>query len=118
MKKSTFGLLATAAMLLTPIAAFAQDSQQNLQINRSDAAAVGIGNYINQNTLQSSDQTQLDINGYGYGSPSTQTSVQDNANAASAVGEYNLINQGVIQDNNQTSTDIDTYYPSYYPAHY
>ena len=90
MKKSTFGLIATAALVFTPIAAFAQDSQQNLQINRSDAAAVGIGNYINQDTLQHSDQTQLDINGYM--TPSTQTSVQDNANAASTVGEYNLIN--------------------------
>ena len=37
MKKSTFGFIATAAMLITPMAAFAQDAQQNLQINRSDA---------------------------------------------------------------------------------
>ena len=117
MKKSTFGLLATAALIFTPVAAFAQDSQQNLQINRSDAAAVGVGNYINQDTLQQSQQHQLDINGYGYATPSTQTSVQDNANAASAVGEHNLINQGVVQDNNQTSADIDTY-PAYYPPSY
>ena len=118
MKKSTFGLLATAAMLLTPVAAFAQDSQQNLQINRSDAAAVGVGNYVNQTTGQFSNQTQLDINGYGYGSPSTQTSVQDNASAASAVGEYNVIDQGVRVRNSQTSVDIDSYYPSYSPTHY
>ncbi len=109
MKKSTFGLLATAALIFTPVAAFAQDSQQNLQINRSDAAAVGVGNYINQATGQFSNQNQVDINGYGYGTPSTQTSIQDNANAASTVGEYNVIDQGVIQDNGQTNVDIDSY---------
>ena len=110
MKKSTFGLIATATMLLTPISAFAQDSQQNLQINRSGAAAVGVGNYINQDTLQHSQQNQLDINGYI--TPSTQTSVQDNANAASTVGGYNSIHQGVIQDNDQTNVGISSYdYP-------
>ena len=115
MKKSTFGLLAATALIFTPVAAFAQDSQQNLQINRSDAAAVGVGNYINQGTLQQSQQSQFDINGYA--TPSTQTSVQDNANAASAVGDYNLINQGVVQDNDQTNGSIDTY-PGYYPPSY
>ena len=118
MKKSTFGLLATAALVLTPFAAFAQDSQQNLQINRSDAAAVGVGNYINQTTGQFSNQTQVDVGGYGYDSPSTQTSVQDNASAASAVGAYNAIDQDVHQVNGQSNVDIDTYYPSHYPAHY
>ena len=107
MKKSTFGLLATAAMILTPVAAFAQDSQSNLQINRSNAAAVGVGNFVNQNTTQQSYQDQFDINGYH--SPSSQNSIQDNASNASAVGEYNVINQGASQYSGQTNTDINTY---------
>lgn len=55
MKKSTFGLLATAAMLLTPVAAFAQDYQENLQINHSAGSASGYGNFVNQNTTQNNN---------------------------------------------------------------
>ena len=109
MKKSTFGLLATAAMLLTPVAAFAQDAQSSLQINRSDAAAVGKGNFVNQATSQTSFQDQFDYDGYYYGEPSVQNNIQDNASAASAVGEYNRINQGTHQFSGQTNTDIDSY---------
>ena len=105
MKKSTFGLLATAAMLFTPIAAFAQDSQQNLQINRSDAAAVGVGNFVNQTTNQTSFQDQFDYDGY-YGEGSAQSNIQDNGSAASAVGEYNVINQGTDQFSSQNIIDI------------
>jgi hypothetical protein len=110
MKKSTFGLLASLSLVLTPVAAFAQDSQQNLQINQSGAAAVGEGNYIQQTTDQYSNQTQLGINGYG--EPSSQTSVQDNLSEASAVGGYNVINQGVYQENGQTNADVNAY-PEY-----
>ena len=108
MKKSTFGLIATAAMILTPVTAFAQDAQSNLQINRSDAAAVGVGNFVNQNTLQESFQSQYDYDGY-YGEGSSQSSIQDNASAASAVGEYNVVNQGTHQYSGQSNTDIDSY---------
>ena len=108
MKKSTFGIIATAAMLFTPVAAFAQDSQQNLQINRSDAAAVGVGNYVNQDTTQTSFQDQFDYDDY-YGDGSAQSNIQDNASAASAVGEYNVVNQVTDQYSGQTNTDIDSY---------
>ena len=108
MKKSTFGLIATAAMILTPVAAFAQDSQSNLQINRSDAAVVGIGNFVNQNTVQESYQSQFDYDGY-YSEPSAQQSIQDNASGAAAIGEYNLVNQGTHQVSGQSSTDIESY---------
>ena len=111
MKKSTFSLLATAALLFTPVAAFAQDSQQNLQLNRTAGAAVGEGNYVNQTTDQMNYQTQYDVNGYG--SPSTQTSVQDNISEASAVGNYNAIDQNVYQQNDQYNSNMDTYYPQY-----
>ena len=107
MKKSTFGIIATVAMLFTPVAAMGQDSQQNLQINRSNGAAVGVGNFVNQNTDQVSHQDQFDINGYY--SPSSQSNIQDSASNASAVGEYNVINQGTSQYSGQTNTTIDTY---------
>jgi hypothetical protein len=98
MKKSTFGLIATAAFIFTPVAAFAQDSQQNIQVNQNAAAAVGEGNFVNQTVDQYSDQTQLGVNDYV---PSTQTSIQDNLSEASAVGEYNVINQETYQQNSQ-----------------
>ena len=108
MKKSTFGFIATAALVLAPMTAFAQDSQSNLQINRSDAAAVGVGNYVNQTTTQQSFQDQFDYDGY-YSEPSVQNSIQDNASAASAVGEYNVINQGTSQYSGQSNTNIESY---------
>ena len=108
MKKSTFGLIATAAMLFTPVAAFAQDSQSNLQINRNAGAAAGYGNVVNQQGTQVNYQDQFDLNGY-YPEGSAQSSIQDNANVGSAVGEYNLVNQGGTQVNGQTNTDIDSY---------
>jgi hypothetical protein len=113
MKKSTFGLLASVALVFTPVAAFAQDSQQNLQINNSAAAAVGEGNFVNQTVDQYSNQTQLGVNGYGYTEPSSQMSVQDNLSEASAVGEYNVINQETYQQNGQFNGSVDTYYPQY-----
>jgi hypothetical protein len=113
MKKSTFGLLATVALIFTPVAAFAQDSQQNLQINHSSAAAVGEGNFVNQTVDQYSDQSQYGINDYGYGDPSSQSSIQDNTSEAAAVGEYNTINQNTVQQNGQYNGSIDTYYPQY-----
>lgn len=117
MKKATFGLLATAALVLTPITAFAQDSQQSIQINRSNAAAVGQGNYINQTTDQMSNQSQLSIDSYGYGEPSSQMSVQDNISEASAVGNYNLVNQEVYQQNDQTNVNTDLYTDYYTPQY-
>ena len=109
MKTSTFGLLATIALIFTPVAAFAQDSQQNIEVNRSAAAAVGEGNFVNQTTDQTSYQDQYNVNGYGYGEPSSQMSVQDNISEASAVGRYNLVNQDVQQFNGQSNSNVDSY---------
>ena len=49
MKSSKLSLLATVAILFTPVAAFAQDSQVSVQGNQNSAAAIG---------------TQLDVGGY------------------------------------------------------
>lgn len=52
MKSSKLGLLATVAVFFTPVAAFAQDSQESLQINNSAGSAAGYGNVIYQDTTQ------------------------------------------------------------------
>ena len=118
MKKSTFGILATVALAFTPVAAFAQDAQTSVQTNSNSAAAVGYGNTILQNTDQYSNQTQVDVGGYGYGydAPDSQLSIQGNANEAAAIGGGNVIVQDADQYNNQTQVDVDGYgygYPHY-----
>ena len=113
MKKSTFGILATVALALTPVAAFAQDSQTSVQTNHNSAAAVGHGNAILQNADQYSDQTQLGVGGYGYDAPDSQLSIQGNTNEAAAVGNGNLIYQDADQYNNQTQVDVGGYIPHY-----
>ena len=89
--------------------AFAQNAQTSVQNSSNSAAAVGTGNYIEQNTLQHSDQTQLDVNGYP--TPSSQLSIQDNANSAAAIGNYNTIQQNTVQDSSQTNVDVGSYLP-------
>ena len=107
MKKSTFGILATVALALTPVAAFAQDSQVSVQDNSNSAAAVGHGNVIFQDATQASNQTQVDGYGYGYGydAPDAQLSIQGNSNEAAAIGNGNAIVQDATQLNNQTQVD-------------
>ncbi|MEL7407744.1 MAG: hypothetical protein AAFN00_12395 [Cyanobacteria bacterium J06558_2] len=106
MKKSTLALL-TTVIAFSPLAAFAQDSQQlgstssgnpsvaqaqtSIQQNTNSAAAVGTANFIQQDAVQTNIQDQLDLGGYGYTTPETQTSVQINANEAAAVGNFNVI---------------------------
>ncbi len=111
MKTSKLSLLATVAILFTPVAAFAQDSQVSVQNNSNSAAAVGTGNLIIQDTTQVSDQTQLGIGGYGYDAPDAQVSIQDNANSAAAIGHGNTIVQDADQYNTQTQIDVDGYLP-------
>ena len=111
MKSSKLSLLATVAILFTPVAAFAQDSQVNVQNNSNSAAAVGTGNLIIQDTTQVSDQTQLGIGGYGYDAPDAQVSIQDNANSAAAIGHGNAIVQDADQYNTQTQVDLGGYFP-------
>ena len=109
MKKSL--LIATAAIVFCPLTAFAQNAQTSIQNSSNSAAAVGTGNYIEQNTLQHSDQTQLDVNGYP--TPSSQLSIQDNANSAAAIGNYNAIQQNTVQDSSQTNVDVGSYLPNF-----
>jgi hypothetical protein len=112
MKKSTFGILATIALVCSPVAAFAQ--QVNIQKASNSAAAVGNGNTIFQNIDQTNFQNQFGAEGYF---PSTttqrQVSVQEASNAAAAVGNFNTIVQDVDQSNVQNQYDVNGYFPFY-----
>lgn len=110
MKNSTFGILATLALALSPVAAFAQDAQTSIQNNANSASAVGDANLILQNATQNSDQLQVGINDYA--NPSAQLSVQDNTNAGAAVGGYNIVDQNATQGNVQTQIDASQYIPT------
>jgi hypothetical protein len=109
MKKS-LGILATVALAFSPVAAFAQEVQTNIQGASNSAAAVGVGNYVNQNIDQTSFQDQLQVDGY-YPSadPQAQISVQDASNSGAAVGTGNFVNQDIDQYNQQFQTDVGGY---------
>ena len=122
MKSSKLSILATVAVLFTPVAATAGDSAINIQTNKNSAAAVGDANVILQQAHQNNRQVQVGVGkggypyGYGYGgykTPSTQTSVQGNVNEAAAIGKYNVVDQKANQNNHQTSVDVNKYIPSY-----
>ena len=111
MKKSTLSIL-TAVIAFSPLAAFAQDAQTSIQNNTNSAAAVGVGNVIQQNADQLSVQDQLDLGSYGIPStPDAQTSVQVNANEAAAVGNHNILLQDAAQTNVQDQVDVNQYLP-------
>ncbi len=115
MKKSTFGILATAALVLSPVAAFAQEAQTNIQRASNSAAAIGNGNNIFQNIEQTNFQNQFGADGYFPStSPQGQVSVQDASNAAAAVGNFNTIFQNVDQSNVQNQYDVNGYFPPYF----
>ncbi|MEM8722074.1 MAG: hypothetical protein AAGE84_22730 [Cyanobacteria bacterium P01_G01_bin.39] len=114
MKKSTLALL-TTVIAFAPLTALAQDTQTSIQNNTNSATAVGTGNFIRQNTNQTSIQDQLDLGTYGLPSvPDAQTSVQINANEAAAIGDYNLLDQNATQTNIQDQVDLNQYLPQGY----
>ncbi|MBE9168773.1 hypothetical protein IQ238_15070 [Pleurocapsales cyanobacterium LEGE 06147] len=109
MKKS-LSILATVALAFSPVAVFAQEVQTNIQGASNSAAAVGQGNFVNQNIDQASFQDQLQVDGYYYGAdPQAQISVQDASNSGAAVGTDNFVNQDIDQLNGQIQTDVGGY---------
>ena len=114
MKTTKLTILATVAILLSPLSALANDAQTNIQSNTNSAATVGHSNTILQNANQNSRQTQVDIEGYLNSTPSKQTSAQVNANEAAAVGNHNAVIQDARQNSAQTSVDVEKYIPSYH----
>ncbi len=120
MKTTKLGILATVAVLFTPVAALAGDAQTNLQINKNSAAAVGDANVLLQQAHQNNRQVQVGAKKgypYGYGSyktPSAQTSAQVNANEGATIGNHNVLRQSANQNNAQVNVDLQKYIPSYY----
>ncbi len=121
MKTAKLGILATMAVLFTPVAAFAGDTQTNIQTNKNSAAVVGNGNLLLQQAHQNNRQAQVGVRGgypYGYGAyktPSAQNNVQINANEAATIGNHNVVGQSAVQNNAQTNVDLKKYLPSYLP---
>jgi hypothetical protein len=109
--KKFAGIVATVALAFSPIAAFAQDTQTNIQRATNSAAAIGTGNVVNQNINQTNFQDQYGIDGYL--NPTGQTSVQDAANSGAAVGVGNYLNQNVDQYNQQGQVDVNSYINPY-----
>ena len=112
-KKSTLSIL-TTVIALSPLTAFAQDTQTSIQNNSNSAAAVGTGNLVIQNTDQLSVQDQLNLGAYGLpATPNAQTAVQVNANSAAAIGTGNVIGQDATQTSVQGG-DVNQYLPPSY----
>jgi hypothetical protein len=97
-----FGVIATVALTLFPIAVFAQETQINSQGASNSGVANGAGNLVIQNTDQDSLQNQVDVDGYYHGNdPQLQVNSQKGSNSGAAVGVGNNVIQNVDQDSLQ-----------------
>ena len=116
MNKSTFGLLATVALVLSPVAAFAQSTAVNNQNASNSAAALGANNFVQQDILQQNLQTQVGVDGYySPATPQLQISGQNAANAGVADGFGNVVDQSVYQTNDQFQGDVNGLVNPYLP---
>jgi hypothetical protein len=107
MLKKSFGLIATAALVLAPMTVFAQESQVNSQSAGNSGVASGSGNLLLQNQDQTSVQDQLGVDGYYNGSdPQTQINKQTGVNSGAAIGTDNVNVQNVDQLSDQIQTDV------------
>jgi hypothetical protein len=98
-----FGVIATVALTLSPLSAFAQQAQINSQGATNSGVASGVGNTVVQNVDQDSLQNQVDVDGYYHGNdPQLQVSKQDGSNSGAAVGYGNTMIQNVDQDSIQS----------------
>jgi hypothetical protein len=102
MFNKSFGLIATAALVFSPLAAFAGETQINSQNASNSAVAVGSGNTVIQNTDQMSIQDQFGAGGYYNGSdPQLQINQQNASNSGAAIGNGNTLIQNVDQFSGQ-----------------
>jgi protein involved in sex pheromone biosynthesis len=110
MKKS-LGILATLALTLSPVAAFANPQVQgNVQAGSNEALTQGYGNVTDQTVSNDLYQTQLDLDGYGL-DPQIQNSVQAGQNTGITQGYGNVTDQDVYNSADQWQSDID--FPGY-----
>ncbi|BAU64434.1 hypothetical protein STA3757_18060 [Stanieria sp. NIES-3757] len=105
MKKAAL-IISTLALTLSPVAAFAQQAQSNVQAGSNAAVTQGYGNYTNQAVSNDLTQTQLDVDGYGI-DPQIQQSVQAGQNQSATFGTGNVTNQGVYNSADQLQSDFD-----------
>ena len=119
MNKSTFGLLATVALVFSPVAAFAQSTAINNQNASNSAAAIGVNNFVQQDILQQNLQTQVGVDGFFPNTnPQVQISGQNADNAGAAIGQFNQLDQSVYQTNDQFQGDINGFTNPYLPFSY
>jgi hypothetical protein len=98
-----FGVIATVALTLSPVAVFAQETQVNSQGASNSGVASGAGNLVIQNVDQDSTQHQTDLDGYYHGNdPQLQINSQKGSNSGAAVGYGNDLIQNVDQDSVQS----------------
>ncbi|BAU67106.1 hypothetical protein STA3757_45160 [Stanieria sp. NIES-3757] len=109
MKKAAL-IISTLALALSPVAAFAQQAQSNVQAGSNAAVTQGYGNYTDQAVSNDLTQTQLDLGGYGI-DPQIQQSVQAGQNQSATSGIGNVTNQGVSNSADQFQSDINV--PAY-----
>jgi hypothetical protein len=124
MKKSTtFGLIATVALTLAPLSAFAQsvNNQHSVQGGVQTNATVGAGNSSQQLGITSNYQDQINLNGSHSPAVNSQYSQQQLLQESAVLGEYN---QGLqVGDFTNTQSQINVqpqtteyqYYPDYAP---
>jgi hypothetical protein len=102
MSNKFFGVIATVALTLSPVAVFAQETQINSQGASNSGVASGHGNTVVQNVDQDSLQHQVDVDGYYKGNdPQLQINSQQGSNSGAAVGAGNSVIQNVDQDSLQ-----------------
>ena len=104
--KKTALIISTLALALSPVAAFAQQAQSNVQAGSNAAVTQGYGNYTNQAVSNDLTQTQLGLDGYSI-DPQIQQSVQAGQNQSATLGIGNVTNQNVTNSADQFQTDID-----------
>jgi hypothetical protein len=108
MKKSAL-IISTLALALSPVAAFAQQAQNNVQAGSNSALTQGIGNYTEQGVYNDLNQTQFSVDGYGL-DPQIQNSVQAGQNTGITQGFGNYTDQDVYNSADQFQSDVN-YFP-------
>jgi hypothetical protein len=107
MFNKSFGLIATVALTLVPMSAFAQQTQVNSQNASNSAVAVGAGNTVIQNTDQTNIQNQFGLDGYyNDADPQLQINQQNAVNSGAAIGTGNTLIQNVDQKSLQQQYGI------------
>jgi hypothetical protein len=107
MLKKSLGLIATAALVLAPMVAFAQESQVSSQGASNSGVTSGSDNLLIQNQDQTSAQDQLGVDGaYNGSDPQLQVSQQKGSNSGAAIGYDNVNVQNVDQLSDQIQTDV------------